>query len=224
MANSYCSPFDLMVRLSIPEDDTREGQLINIVEAASRWVDHQTSHRFYTVTETRYYNAASRPQLWPWSLDALESAVGYPGRVEIDDFVSVTSVATDEDGDGVYERTWTVGTDYWLGPRNAPANGQPYRYINRNPVSGRYLFPLFEQAVAVTGACGYCTLANRPGDIRELTLQVAEQMARPVLAATMAGVSTYKLADELTVTMGSSQLPQQAQDILMNYRGFMGLL
>ena len=103
------------------------------------------------MTETRYYSPEQRRiGEHGWASYSLGSYVqsqswgtGYASsRIVIDDAVSVTSVATDLDGDGVYETTWTVGTDYWVGPRNAPARGQPYRTINRNLAVGRQVFPL----------------------------------------------------------------------------------
>src|SRR5215468_8521285 len=114
-------------------------------EVASRWVDKETGHRFYSTTETRYYNALDRylPSQ-AWAIETLERPAGSPSRIEVDDVRNVTQVATDEDGDGTYERVWTTPGDYWLGPRNAPSNGQPYKYVNRNAATSRYLFPMWE--------------------------------------------------------------------------------
>lgn len=222
MANEYAAVFDLMDRLSIPISDPREGQLLNILTAASRWVDQQTGHRFYQVTETRYYNPERRPQLY-WAgtmaLDLLERPWGAPGRIEIDDFTAVTQVATDEDGDGTYEVVWTEGSDYWLGPRNAPANGKPYRYLNRNAAIGRYLFPLWEESISVTGVCGWCDLADRPADIGEVTLMAATLLARPVTDLVQPGVQSYTIPQTLQVTLDANMLPEQGQRILNYYRG-----
>lgn len=220
MANEYANVFDLMERLGIAENDSREGQLQNIVEAASRWVDRQTGHRFYLSTETRYYNALDRSLAsQAWALDTLERPWGSPSRIQIDDCTAVTTVATDEDGDGTYERTWTTGTDYWLGPRNAPANGQPYRYLNRAAASSRYLFPLWEESIAVTGSFGYCALASRPADIKELTLMVAEVMGVTLTDLSQPGISQYTIVNELVATMAPEELPPLGQKILDYYRG-----
>lgn len=220
MANEYASIVDLLERLNIDEADSREGQLLNILESASRWVDHETGHRFYLTTTTRYYNALqhSHPS-HAWELDTLEHPWGTPLRIQIDDCTAVTTVATDEDGDGTYERTWTVGSDYWLGPRNAPADGQPYRYLNRTAASGRYLFPLWEESIAVTGSFGWCALASRPADIRELTLMVAEWMGTTLTDLAQPGVQTYNITQQLSVVMGPDQLPAAGQKILNYYRG-----
>lgn len=226
MPNLYATTGDLKDRLSFEEDDSREGVLADLLEAASRWVDEQTGHRFYTATQTRYYGVMMPYDGAFRDLDTSERP--WPGRaplrVMIDDVQSVTVVATDEDGDGTYERTWTVGSDYYLSPRNAASDGKPYRYINRNVSTGRYLFPYWEASVAVTGVFGYCALASRPANIRELTLMVATLMARPVLDMTIVGTQTYKLGQELTVTMDGENLPDMGKKILEYYRAIGSVL
>lgn len=220
-SNLYASIDALKDRMGIDADDDREAALTEILEGASRWVDEQTGHRFYVVSETRYYSVRLPPGDLYRDVDASERPWpgSAPARIELDDFVTVTAVATDEDGDGVYERTWTLTTDYWLGPRNAPLNRQPYRYLNRNLATGRYYFPYYEESIAVTGTAGFTTLATRPANIRELTLMVATLMARPVADLTVAGVQQYQIGMELKVTMDEGMLPDAGKRILEFYRG-----
>lgn len=220
MANAYADTADLMERLGIDTSDSRQTQLANIVEVASRWVDAETGHRFYAATETRYYTANHRwPQTYRWEFDTLERPGGIPGRVTIDDFLSVTQVATDEDGDGTYERVWTVTTDYWLGPRNAPLKGEPYRYLNRTPATGRYLFPYWEEGISVTGSVGWCALTDCPADIKELTLMVGEVLGTTLTDLSQPGVQTYNITQQLSVSMAPETLPPLGQQILQKYRG-----
>jgi hypothetical protein len=220
MPNLYASTDALRDRMGIPAGDDREAALAEIIEGASRWVDEQTGHRFYTATETRYYSIKMPIEGQFQDLDASERP--WPGRaptrLAIDDFVSVTQVATDEDGDGIYERVWAA-TDYWVGPRNAPNMRQPYRYINRNLSTGRYLFPYWEESTSVTGEAGFCTDVNRPTNIRELTLMVAELMARPVADLMVSGAQSYRIGQDLEVTVGVDQLPSAGRAILDYYRG-----
>jgi hypothetical protein len=225
VANEYAAVLDLMDRLGMGVEDTREGSLVQIVEAASRWIDRQTAHRFYASTETRYYSPQSRyGRFWddraarPLALEATEYPSGIPGRIELDDVLTVTSVATDEDGDGVYEQVWTAGSDYWLGPRNAPANGWPYRYLNRNVANGRFLFPFWEESVQITGSFGFCTTATRPSEIRELCLMVSELMARPIMDMTMSGVGKYSVDQQYAIEPAEDKLPQLGMDILARYK------
>lgn len=217
MTGTLYAPADaLKDRLGISENDSREGSLIEVLDAASRWVEKETARRFYVVaSEVRYYTVERNNvgTVWNWE----RPGGGWsPQQLVIDDAVAVTAVETDEDGDGVYERTWTVNTDYWLGPRNATALGKPYRQLHRNQAVGRYMFPAYENAIKVTGSFGYSSAT--PADIRDLTLSMAELLARPLLDLTIAGAATYKLGAELTVTMASSDLTPSAKRIIENYR------
>src|SRR5262245_39548348 len=91
----YCSVEELKSRLAIPDTgDDLELQLA--VEAASRQVDEVCGRYFWRGTDTRTYVPQS---MW---------------RISLDDLVSVTTLKADQDGDGVFEQTWTINTDYAL--------------------------------------------------------------------------------------------------------------
>lgn len=224
MVATYATVPELKDRLHV-EDSDRDYAFGHCLDAASRWIDNQTRRRFYTATETRYYTAhwhyphrsSTMAGDYPWGNPERPYGGGRSGQtVAIDDFLSVSAVVTDSDGDGVYETTWTNGTDYWLGPRNALTDGLPYRAIHRNQVTGRYSFPPYDNAISVTGSAGYS--ATVPDAIRELCLMVAELMARPVLDLTIAGVATYKFGDQMQVTMDSKDISPLARQILQEYR------
>lgn len=231
MATSYAIVGDLEDRLGIPINDSRETALQQAIDAASRWVDRQTGRRFYATTETRYYTAIWQYPRWgqygtsygdyPWGNAERPGGGGVAGQhVAIDDFVSVSAVATDADGDGVYETIWTSGSDYWLGPKNAAADSKPYRSVNRNQVVGRYVFPPWENGISVTGSAGYS--ASAPDPIRELTMWAAMQFAQPVLEMSVPGVQSYQLGTDLKVTMQSGDVPPAMQAIIDQYRdGFL---
>lgn len=62
---------------------------------------------------------------------------GNGAELDVLDLVSVTALKTDEDGDGVYETTWTA-SDYQLGPIDAPWKyGTPWPYIQVLAIGGR---------------------------------------------------------------------------------------
>jgi hypothetical protein len=189
-ANLYATVSQLRDRLGIT-DVSQDLMLDQALQSASRWIDKTLGRRFFTTAadEVRYFTACDAY----WYL-------------ETGDLLSVTTLATDANGDGVYETTWTVATDYWLGPRNAPLDGEPYICINRTSYSGRFSFPAYPDAVQVTGKFGYCTLANVPPQIRELTLSLAETGAGSVGGGDLAipGVQSYKIGNELSVTMGGN--------------------
>lgn len=241
----YATVDDLKDRVFLDPSDSRNTALQDVLEVASRWVDRETYRRFYTTTETRYYSVhrhryshynhqydyRDTPYMWesPWGSTGLHT-------LYIDDVVSVTSITTDTDGDGVFETTWTSGIDYWLGPRNAAANLEPYTSINRGPFTTQW-FPYYENAIAVTGAFGYCTPSLRPPEIRELTIIVASYLLSPNLTRytlansagetdlTIPGVQEYQIGQELRVVMQktsesllSSEIPKEGLDLVNKFR------
>jgi len=230
----YASDDDLADILSIPESDARRGLLEDYVESASRWIDRETGRRFYVVVpdplatpvgEARYYTANWRyPDSrafgdYPWGNPERPFGGGAAAQfLPIDDAVAITEVATDSDGNGTYETIWAVNTDYFVWPRNAALDGKPYRQLHRNVNAGRYAWPPYENGVKVTGSFGYSTLANRPADIRTLCLMVAELMARPIADLSISGAQTYKIGQELSVSMSTQDLPELGQKIVANYK------
>ena len=84
-------------------------ELLALLLASSRMIDRYTNRFFYVDATTRYYNGRGR-------------------TVFIDDLLSVTTLKTDEDGDGTFENTLT-STDYFL----YPLNELPYTTVEINP-------------------------------------------------------------------------------------------
>ena len=76
-------------------------QLRLLLEAASRAVDKYCHRVFYAFSGTRYYAGAGTKLFF--------------GE---DDVLSLTTLKTDEDGDGTFENTLTENTDYFLLPLN----------------------------------------------------------------------------------------------------------
>jgi len=192
-ANLYASVAEFRERLGLT-DLSQDFMLDHALQTASRWIDSTLGRRFFTTAapEIRYYTAP------------------FYSYLETDDILSVTTLATDANGDGVYETTWTAATDFWLGPRNAPVNSEPYTCINRTSYSGRFSFPAWQDAVQVTGLFGYCTLANVPPQIRELCLRLAGNSVGTSGAGggasdlVIPGVQSYKIGNELTVVADTS--------------------
>lgn len=132
------------------------------IEAMSRVMDSLAETTFYARTETRYFTAAAFDLLY------------------IDDLISVTSLKTDDNGDGVYEYTWST-SDYWLEPKNARVNAdaeqmKPYRQIRVNP-NGNYTFPVnVRYGVEIDGSWGY-TIAPTPA-VKQAMLLAANRIFR----------------------------------------------
>ncbi len=84
----------------------------------------------------------------------------------VDDLLSVTTLATDDDGGRTWATTW-ASTDYELVPSNAVVDGQPYTAIETSP-NGTYWFPLINRGLKIAGSFGYAT--TTPAVIREACL------------------------------------------------------
>jgi hypothetical protein len=69
-----------------------------------------------------------------------------PARAWVDDISTTTGllVKTDEDGDGTFETTWTIGTDFQLEPLNAELAGVPFAWWEIVAI-GQRRFPLYPQ-------------------------------------------------------------------------------
>jgi hypothetical protein len=94
----------------------------------------------------------------------------------VDDFVSVSSIATDETNTGSFSTTWSA-TDYELYPLNGVVDGEPgwpFWRIGATLQQGRR-FPCYRRAtVQVTAVWGWAAL---PAAVPEATLIVAEEIA-----------------------------------------------
>lgn len=152
----YASLTQLKAALGISDstDDTRLG---NVLDDVSRWVDQYCGRRFYVTEadETRYFTAELAEVL------------------EAGDVVSVTTLATDEDGDRVYERTWAA-TDFDLEPFNAALDGKPYTELRTAP-NGHYAFPTMRRGVKIVGRFGWPAV---PDPVREAVIIQAARIFR----------------------------------------------
>lgn len=190
----YCSTEDLKAALAITATDAADDALLHtIAETASRLIDDYTGTQFYSVTGgTAYYTAKSY------------------GVVEIDPFASITSVATDDDGDGVFETTWAA-TDYVAHPLNYSLLERPITALQVTP-DGNYAFPMgLVKAVRIVGNLGW------PNDVPAQVKQ----------AAILTGTTLYESrkapfgivgSTETGVLRMSSRLHPEAQLLLEGFR------
>lgn len=117
----YCTPEALKSRTGI-SDSLDDREILAACEGVSRWIDDH-----YTTFARRTATMTFEP-CGPYSLS-------------IPDMVSVTTLKTDEDGDGVFETTWSA-SDYELQPVNAAVQIQPKPYTAIAAV-GSKTFPQF---------------------------------------------------------------------------------
>jgi hypothetical protein len=162
--------------VSDPEDDTECEQAI---ESASGAIETHCGERRFWVNGTDEDRRYSPP---------------YPDVFWCnDDIVSLTTLATDEDGDGVCERTWET-TDYFLEPANALLDGEPYTRI-RIATNGRYSFPVGTSRLKLTGKFGWAAV---PAKVKQATFiqgsRFYERRNSPfgVIATTETMVATVK--------------------------------
>jgi hypothetical protein len=132
--NAYADVTTLKSASFMNKSDTDEdAQLRKMLEMASRQIDKYCRRHFYTYEETRYYPGAGDTLMIP------------------DDILSISSLKTDDDGDGTFENTFTT-TDYTL----FPLNGFPKLWVelSDNPDFSHFAAGI-RKGVEVVGVFGY---------------------------------------------------------------------
>jgi len=137
ITNGYATLAQVKAALRV-SDNLDDSLLEMAIESASRVIDEYTNRIFYNAgTAVRYY------------------APSDDFNVDIDDLISLTTLATMNDDDQIYDTTWT-STDYQLEPLNGFADGiyQPYNHIR---AVGDYTFLTLggEATIKVTGVFGW---------------------------------------------------------------------
>lgn len=137
MPNWYVTMAMARESLAIP-DLISDPVLSGMISAVSRALDTYCGRWFFSVYQSRHYTAEM-----PRSINLRA------------DLLSVTALATDGDGDRVYETAWST-TDYDLHPTNAAYDSPPAPYweLRVNPLSSLYL-PQWPLAVQIAGWWGY---------------------------------------------------------------------
>lgn len=126
ITNGYTTLNAMKTFLSIA-DNSDDTLLEGMIEAASRSIDRIANRRFY--------------------LDSTASARQYRAYNEVFAYVddigttSNLAVALDEDGDGVFETSLTLNTDFLLDPLTASSLGRPFTQLTI--VNTSYSWPVF---------------------------------------------------------------------------------
>ena len=159
----YATPDELKSRLGIT-DTQDDFEIMLACQAAAKSVDSVCGRYFWRATDTRTYVPES---LW---------------RQSIDDLVSVTTLKVDQDGDGVYEQTWTSGTDYALevapGRYNVSSKGEAWPYTGFLAVNSGKLLPFVYpwrhlDAIQITGVFGWPAV---PLNVKQAALVAATDL------------------------------------------------
>lgn len=157
----YITPEVLKATLQLDGTSYADRDIQRAISAASRGIDWECGRRFYAdtdATQIRYYQP----------IDAY--------TVLIDDLITLTTLQTDQDGDGTFEETWTVNSDFFLEPLNAAADGWPFTRLCLNPSAASQGFPAGRpRSVKVTGKFGW---AETPDAIVSATGLVASKLLK----------------------------------------------
>lgn len=165
-ANDYCTAAELKAELKI--EDTVDDTILGVaITAASLQIDGHCGRRFWidsTVTIREMYAHD------PYCLDLMEQ----PGDGPKVDIATLTGlvVKTDSDGDGTFETTLTINTDFIPMPRNAVADGFGFSELialdaASFPCAGR------RPGVQVTAKFGFPSV---PADVKKACLVQAAQL------------------------------------------------
>ena len=185
--NSYATLTELKAILGITSttDDT---VMRKILEAASRSIESYCNRRFYSTTETKYFDGALT--LW------------------IPDLLSITTLKTDEDGDGTFENTFQVATapvDYLLygGGLEDSLNLYPKIRIEINPDGDYGSFANgVKKGVEIAGVWGY-------GDGTSATPYVTDTTTAEVIDAGETAIdvtSATNLSAGMTILVETEQM------------------
>lgn len=154
---AYATLLELKGFIGIPSADTADDTTLQLaLDAASDQVDRFCDRTFLAdaAPTTRWYQ------------------VDHTGWVDVDPISTTTGlvVATDDNGDGTAETTWTLGTDFRLEPINA-ALQSPVQPWTRLVTLGTRWFPRlqFRPGVSVTARFGWPG-GTAPQVVKEATL------------------------------------------------------
>jgi hypothetical protein len=125
VVNGYCTVEQVRAELGDDGERLPLALLEKAVNTASRAVDDWTGRRFWQdpAPVVRRYRTDGSP------------------RVQVGDISTTTGLVVETGpGDGTWDTTWTLDTDFELGPENADADGGAYAWHELVAV-GSYRFP-----------------------------------------------------------------------------------
>ena len=194
----YASLAELKSWVGIPSGDTADDTLLSLaLDAATTQVDQYTDRTFTADT-----NPVNRDY---------EPTDG--GELNVDPISTTTDlvIATDENGDGVFETTW-AGSDYRLEPVNAAVTGEPYTRIvaigsKRFPINGT------RPSTRVAARYGWPNGTTPPGVKQATLIQAARLFMRKNAAFGVAG--SVEFGSEIRLL---DELDRDAQRLLRAYR------
>ena len=131
-----------------------------------------------------------------------------------DPIVSVSSISTDDDGNGTWEVTWT-SNDYILAPKNAALDSRPYTEVDVS-LGGARSFPLILNGTRIVGVFGWPS-------VPAAVIQAALIQAGAVWSSRSAPYGIIGSQDLGGILRLSRALHPEAQVLLEPYRRRTGL-
>lgn len=198
MMSSYVTLVALKQRLGI-QDTADDAQLTLSTVAASMAIERFTGRYFYQQTATQVFPSDDIQTLY------------------VPDLVSITTLAVDTTGNGVYSQVWAAG-DYRLEPRNAMTErGEPWPYTRIRALTaggGRYAFPYTfplsnPDRVQIAGVWGWPAV---PALVGQVALVLAQDIFK---SKDQTGSDVEGAAFLGTTKIGSSPV---LRDMLSTYR------
>lgn len=200
ITNGYCTLVEFRTNYKRASTSSETDLIEDLVEAASRYIDNFCGQFFYSSTGlTVYYTPDDAYMIF------------------VDSLYGITTLKTDEDGDGTYENTWNTGQntgDFYLMPFNSSIlgdTGKPYTYIEVNP-EGDYTFPKRRKSVQIIGDFGWQTI---PADIKLACMEITNASYGRRSGQNMTGIAEVTAAG---VVLTPEDIPQSAKGILQKYR------
>lgn len=140
VVNTYATLAELKQRLAVSSGtNTYDEMLWKLLHLASRTVDRRCGRRFFVATATKRFD--------------IRDIAGF----QVNDLITVTQLAEDRDGDGVYE-SLRQPAGYILYPLDSEpdaAHGAPYRKVMCTKDDVTDGFVIGQSKVKVTGQWGY---------------------------------------------------------------------
>lgn len=177
ITNGYCTLLEIKeqerLNISVSTFDTA---LEGVIEAVSRAIDNTCARFFWKDTNdaTYYFNAFEHD------------------RLLIGDFVSITTLSTDDSSNRSYQ-DWDA-TDFDLWPYNASADGKPYAMVEVAPTSGKRFPVNVRKGVRIVGKRGWPAV---PKPVKEAC--IIWSMRTYKRYATPLGVSAMSVLGEMSV-------------------------
>lgn len=158
ITNGYATLNQLKSWVGVGTADTIDDSMFEMaIESASRMVDDDCDRVFYPSS-----TAVARV-----------FAPGSAYLAQIDDAISISSVATDNDGSGAYSTIWAA-TDYQSEPLNAIVAGQSWPITRIRAIGSNTFDTGAEASLKVTGQWGFGTAV--PIAITQATLILAARI------------------------------------------------